>query len=203
MVACPHCGFANTDGRETCKSCGKSMTADPAPGATKQCPYCAETIQAAAIVCKHCGRELTPVGTRAAAAAQPKKGLQCGPLIIGTIVIIAGLVWFLGGVGRSSPTRGVPRTGSSTVRVDYLVKGTASRASLTYTNAQGGIEQREVTLPWEMRLDVRRGGYVAVSAQNQGSSGSVTCVIMTDLKSFKESTSEGAYKIASCNGLVP
>jgi hypothetical protein len=89
------------------------------------------------------------------------------------------------------------------VRVDYLVKGSAGRAALTYTNATGGIEQREVVLPWELRLDVPRGTYVAVSAQSQRASGEIECQIMADLKPFKRSQSSGAYVIASCNGLAP
>lgn len=221
MQTCPHCNTQNADGRTLCKSCGKNMLDDPVsaapiagtpaldPDATKQCPYCAETIKAAATVCRYCGRDLSSAAPHPATSSPPtaqtaKKTSPIGAILM-LVVLCGGLWWLFGGALTSrssrSPAFAPVRTGGS-VRVDYLVKGTARRASLTYTNAQGGIEQREVSVPWETRLDVPHGTFVSISAQNSGS-GTITCVIMTDLTQFKTSTSEGEYKIASCSGLVP
>src|SRR5262249_54350867 len=117
-----------------------------------------------------------------------------------------GLIWLLDRPSQSTPSRivvPIDSGGSRTARVDYTVSGSARSASLTYVNETGGTEQISVRLPWQLRMDVPGGTYVAVSAQNNGETGSVTCTIQTDLEPFKTSTSQGAYKIASCNGLVP
>lgn len=170
MTACPHCGAQMADGRSVCKACGKLSTASVEPNA--------------------------PV-SRGEPPAAAKKGIN--PLIVValSILVVVCIVGGLGNVGRSRPS--VPAA-SSTVRVDYVITGTADRASLTYTNASGGTEQKDVILPWEDRLEVRRGAFVYISAQNKGERGSVTCKILVDLTTYKESTSEGAYKIASCSG---
>lgn len=92
-----------------------------------------------------------------------------------------------------------------TKMVIYNVDGLdgATRASLTYTNEQGGTEQVEVTLPWRKVLSVPRGQFVYISAQNQGATGGVSCDIRVDMQLFKHSESRGAYVIASCSGSTP
>lgn len=94
---------------------------------------------------------------------------------------------------------------SGTKVVIYNVDGLdgATRASLTYTNEQGGTEQVEVTLPWRKALSVPRGQFVYVSAQNKDAAGGVSCDIRVDMQLFKHSESRGAYVIASCSGSTP
>jgi hypothetical protein len=84
--------------------------------------------------------------------------------------------------------------------VTYRMTGTAYSASLTYTNASGGIEQKDATLPWEWSFPAGTGQFVSISGQNAADHGSVTCAILLDGTVVKTSTSDGAYKIASCSG---
>jgi hypothetical protein len=170
MTACPHCGAQMAEGRSLCKACGKLSTATVDPNA--------------------------PVSQ--VAPPPPKKGVNPLIVIILGALLVVCIVGGLGNLGRGrTPVRSAV---SPTVRVDYVITGTASRASLTYVNATGNIEQRDGTIPWELRLDMPRGSFVSVSAQNQGASGSISCKIMVDLKVTEETNSSGAYKIASCSG---
>jgi hypothetical protein len=84
-------------------------------------------------------------------------------------------------------------------KVTYRVKGTAGSAVLTYRNARGGTEQSNARLPWELSFDAKGGLFLYVSAQNEGTSGSVTCEILLDGETRTSSTSSGAYVIAECS----
>jgi len=92
---------------------------------------------------------------------------------------------------------------ASPAEVEYKVSGSASAASLTMQNAQGGSEQMTVTLPYTRTLSVSPGGFVYIAAQNQGDEGGVTCEIKVRGERFKFSASYGSYTIATCSGSVP
>jgi hypothetical protein len=89
--------------------------------------------------------------------------------------------------------------GEFTFKVTYRIKGTAGSAVLTYRNARGGTEQSSVRLPWELSFDAKGGTFLYISAQNESTSGSVTCEILLDDESRTSSTSSGAYVIAECS----
>jgi len=91
--------------------------------------------------------------------------------------------------------------GDKVPAVIYVVTGTAAKASVTYTNSTGGIEQiSAVSLPWEKSFSTFSDDYVSISAQNQGESGTIETVIYVDGKEFKKSSSTGEYVIASASG---
>lgn len=89
--------------------------------------------------------------------------------------------------------------------VKYAVTGTAKKVSITIENENGGTSQfSDVSVPWSYTFPVKKkpGTFVYVSAQNEGSSGSVTVKIYRDGKVFKSSTSSGAYVIATASGTL-
>jgi hypothetical protein len=54
-----------------------------------------------------------------------------------------------------------------------------------------------------MTLTANHGAFAYLSAQNTSAYGEITCEIVVDGQSFKKSTSDGGYTIASCSGSVP
>lgn len=92
--------------------------------------------------------------------------------------------------------------GDFTGRYDvvYEVTGSAQSASLTWATTGGGTSQQTVNLPWNIKYTMRDGDFVYISAQNQGKTGSVTTTIKADGKTFKSTTSTGAYVIATASG---
>lgn len=89
--------------------------------------------------------------------------------------------------------------------VTYRWSGTANGVNVTMTNRQGNTEQasnrandQELTIG-----SMRRGGFVYISVQNTGDSGSVECEIEVDGTIIERASSTGAYVIASCSGTVP
>lgn len=92
---------------------------------------------------------------------------------------------------------------SNSVSVRYKVSGTAETVDITYENASGGTSQlSEVELPWSITFEANIGDFVYLSAQNQGDEGSVTVTIYKNGDVFKQSTSEGAYVIATASGTL-
>lgn len=103
----------------------------------------------------------------------------------------------------SAPSYTAPRKTSAdfTLPITYRISGTAGSVSLTYVNATGGTEQISTAgVPWEKTFQMHYGDFVYLSAQNNGERGSVICEIELDNKTWKQSTSSGAYSIASCSG---
>jgi len=93
-------------------------------------------------------------------------------------------------------------------RIKYEITGTAYSANITLTNPNGGIEQHDIKLPgsYEFSIPIKRGSFdyyhAMLSAQNNGSRGSVTVTIYVNGEKFRTATSQGAYVIASVDGAV-
>jgi hypothetical protein len=87
-------------------------------------------------------------------------------------------------------------------QVAYEVTGTAHAALVTYLNHSGGIEQREVTLPWRTAFGAPTGTTVSVSAQNQGAQGDIKVEIKVSGATLKSSSSAGGYVIAAADGVI-
>ena len=85
----------------------------------------------------------------------------------------------------------------------YKVNGRdGHQASLTYSNAQGGTEQRTVTLPWIKSFEVNDGEFLYISAQNQEDYGWIDVDILLDGARWKDAYSSGAYVIATSSGIA-
>ncbi len=84
--------------------------------------------------------------------------------------------------------------------VTYRLIGSASSASLTYDNDQGGVSQETVDVPWTRQFTIKSGTHLYLAAQNEGKTGSLTARIEADGKLVTQSTSSGAYAIADAHG---
>jgi len=98
--------------------------------------------------------------------------------------------------------------GSSTkpsqfAKVEYLVTGSAVRASMTYETASGGTAQQgDRALPWSFDTTMSPGNFVYISAQNSGATGCVTVEIRVRNAPYKTTQSCGAFVIATASGTV-
>ena len=83
--------------------------------------------------------------------------------------------------------------------VKYKVSGSGGSFDVTISNKDDGTSQYDnVSSGWTYSFSTGDDGrFLYVSAQNQNNSGSVTTKIYVDGKQKKESTSSGAYVIAT------
>lgn len=79
----------------------------------------------------------------------------------------------------------------------YEVSGTGiGLANITYSNQDGGTQQKEVGLKWSESFKVRPGAFLYLSAQTTAS-GSITSRILINGQVRKTATSSGQYTIAT------
>jgi hypothetical protein len=90
-----------------------------------------------------------------------------------------------------------------TVSVRLEVSGTAARTGITYRNATGATEQRDVTAPWSYEFQAKTGDLLTLRAVNRTAEGTVKCRILIDGQLFKEGESTGPFKFVDCSGLIP
>jgi hypothetical protein len=86
--------------------------------------------------------------------------------------------------------------------VRYEISGTPSTVSLSYENATGGSEQRDVHPPWTLSFQTLTWEHIGITVFNPNFSGSVTCRLYVDGRLIQEATSEGGFKWATCDGLA-
>lgn len=92
--------------------------------------------------------------------------------------------------------------------VHYEVEGTAKGANLTFQTPSGTSQLNGKAVPLAnkntgvrgIRYDMPAGSFVYLSAQNTGSSGTITCRITVNGVVVAENSSSGSYAIASCSG---
>ena len=117
--------------------------------------------------------------------------IGCGVIVLIGLAIIIGVC--------ASAGKELTRTHD----VRYEVTGSAQAVDITYTNESGGTSQlSDVSVPWSVSFTGDALDLVSVMAQNKGEAGSVTTTIYRDGESWKTSTSEGAYVVASASGAL-
>lgn len=88
--------------------------------------------------------------------------------------------------------------------VHYEISGSSGDIGVTYRNATGATEQRNVTAPWSYDFQSQSGEWLGLSAGNHTlENTTVSCRVTIDGVLFKEATSEGALKFVDCSGLIP
>ena len=92
---------------------------------------------------------------------------------------------------------------SESYTVKYEVTGSANSVSLTIENSDGGTSQfSDKPLPWTYSFTSKYDTWIYCSAQNQGDAGTVIVKLYVNNEVFKQSTSEGAYVIATASGTI-
>ncbi|MFB9713986.1 MmpS family transport accessory protein [Arthrobacter methylotrophus] len=135
-----------------------------------------------------------------------------GGTAVATLVVVAALSWMSSSASKATSAASSPASSgqrlSSSRTVVYEVEGTAKVVDITMSTASGISQQSNLKVPITAKdsgergltVTVNPGAYVSILAQNQGSSGTVTCRITVDGTVVSTVTSSGAYTIASCSG---
>jgi hypothetical protein len=181
------------------------------------CPECGTQRQGSLRYCASCGFDFArrpeegPAET--APSAQPNPlGSSANKVVAGVIVILtafAGWLWL--SQQHSTPFSTDPPV-SDVVNVRYTLTGSATSATITYTDSSGNTQQQsDVTVPMEpksgtgtgLSFRAHRGDFVYFSAQNMGDSGDLTCTVEADGKVINTGHSSGGYTIVTCSETVP
>jgi hypothetical protein len=119
--------------------------------------------------------------------------------IVIALLIMTTLACVSSGGSVSTPKA----TRATTHTVEYIVKSTVSEYDITYNNAQGNTEQKDLRIrDWTLSMTVEPGFFAYISAQI-GGSGTISCQIKQDGKVIEEATSDGRYVIATCSASIP
>jgi len=186
-------------------------------GVSMYCEECGYQIEDNSKFCSKCGKPQGIVEKAEEAMSEVKPEENGGGNVVNKIfgctllfclVVVVFYPLYLYTSKKTEPSKSFKST--KIAKIVYEVTGTAPSASITITNAQGGTEMwNAVKLPFKYgfsvpikQSDLDFGYHAYISAQNQGSKGNVTVTIYVNEKKFKTSTSNGAYVIATADGLV-
>jgi hypothetical protein len=100
--------------------------------------------------------------------------------------------------GLTEPSVATP-TGE--YRVTFEITGSAERVELTLEGGEE-TEQGEYQIPFSQEVSVDSGDFVYISAQNLGTTGTVTCTIYVDGELLATTTAQGSYVVVSCSGIA-
>jgi hypothetical protein len=87
-------------------------------------------------------------------------------------------------------------------QIEYVIEGSAGAAGLTYRNAGGGTEQKDVALPAHINFRTAAGAFAYISAQKKGAGGTVRVEIIVDGITMRQSTSSAPFGIATASGKI-
>ncbi len=87
--------------------------------------------------------------------------------------------------------------GCGGVELTYRVSGTAAKADVAYTNADGETEGGTVSLPWEQTLSVGSDFSFELRAIDESASGTVTCEVLANGNTLGEGS---GHSSVTCRG---
>jgi hypothetical protein len=119
--------------------------------------------------------------------------------------------------GAPSPTNShIPiqtaRPTPEVASIVYLLSGSATGASITYTDSYGNIQQQtNIAVPLTtndgkltgLHFPARHGAFVQFSAQNNDDFGTLDCEIDANGTELNTGHASGGYAIVSCSAVVP
>jgi hypothetical protein len=148
---------------------------------------------------------MSPASLEPPAPAEPPQ-LSARSVLLMVAVVLAGFWLWTQQAGDDGPReQPVVSTASwerdcpgEPVQVIYGIGGTARRASLTYHNATGAIEQNGSVNPHPAIKFCSAAPFFSISAQNEGAAGTISCTIAVDGELVSQAESSGGYAIASC-----
>lgn len=154
------------------------------------------------------GLSPSPRKPRTPKPAGPRRLLIAGAVLVLGVIGLGALNANKSSTGSSTGSTAVAPALSSTVQVLYEVEGTATGANLTLESGTGTVQLNDKAVPLGNKTSgkrgitypMTRGHFVYLSAQNKGSSGTITCRITVDGVVVSTNTSSGGYAIASCSG---
>lgn len=136
-----------------------------------------------------------------------------GLLTLAALIVAAVVIYAVFFQDDDSPEDDIDLSALLPVEVIYEAEGTASHADVTMETPTG-VQQDTPDIPIEIvsgpragergyMFRFRSGDYVYMSAQNQDSSGTISCRITAGGVVISENESRGGYAIATCSGTVP
>ena len=197
------------------------MAEDGPDSGLKLCSQCATPRAPGARFCAGCGISFDLNEPPIAVPGAPKPSLANSPnlpawakpagIAIGIVVILS----ILANNRDTTPPFGDDGSAlgsdhSCTREITYEVEGTAHGTDITMTDSSGSISQQSgLAVPLQSKDGgqgltsiMSCGDFASISAQNTGSHGTITCRISADGVVLDETTSSGAYVIASCDAIV-
>ncbi|MGO9178671.1 MAG: hypothetical protein ACLQHS_05265 [Candidatus Limnocylindrales bacterium] len=136
----------------------------------------------------------------------PGRGYQVTVAVL-AVIAVAGLLALVSQGQLNLPGGG---GGGGLVTVIYHLIGSATGASITFTDGSGNIQQdTNVAVPLQsdggegLQIQTHHGAFVEFMAQNLTASGDLTCSIEADGVVQNTGHASGAYGIVSCSATIP
>ena len=110
---------------------------------------------------------------------------------------ILGAALLVGSCSAATPPQIVPGPSHITYRAINLSGSDRARAALTFQNGTTGLDQKEVTMPWETTFTIAPGASLYIAAQNVNNEAGIQVFILKNGREIATGEAVGEYAIAS------
>lgn len=176
----------------------------------RQCAECGKPISRKAKQCVYCGRPCEPLGSFV---------FDCvaGILIVLLVCLLLYMIFVWLSFFNRSDTPSDPEilrdlqrqidrekeAGPRYRNLQYIVRGSAERAVVTYIGEKGDERKADVRLPWRYAARFRTGKSAYISATNKEVPSTIIVEIEIDGSTWKTAQSSGTFAVAGTSGSVP